>query len=342
MQTRTLGKSGIKVSPMGMGCWAIGGPFLHTDGSVLGYGHVRDEDSIQAIQKGLDMGITLFDTSDAYCCGRSERVLGKALKGRREEVIIATKFGWNWDMQSGNPSFPCRLAKEGSLTPEFIRESCKGSLERLQTDYIDLYLLHINRMDPEKAPEVMETLEELAEGGKIRYYGWSTDDPDRAKILAKGIHCAIVEFRHNFTSHNNRMIKEVMNDFNIAGLIHGPLGYGIFTGKYKDDSELPKDHMWHGTKFGEGRAAEIRAVLEEMCGILTSDGRTLAQAALGWIWAQHHQLVPIPGFKNVKQVEENAGAMEFGPLSKKQVEQVKKILSKIETPPGWVVRKTQE
>lgn len=330
MKARKLGRSGIKVSAMGMGCAAIGGPFLQPSGPILGHGQVKDEESIQAIQKGLELGVTLFDTSNVYGCGRSERVLGRALKGRREEVIIATKFGIVWNRKSSNASIPCQAIGE-NVAPEFIRESCEGTLERLQTDYIDLYQLHINRMDPEKAPEVMETLEKLVEEGKIRYYGWSTDDPDRAKIFAKGKHCTIVQFKHNLTFHNPRMVEEVIKKLNIAGLIKGPLGSGILTGKYKDDSELPKNHVLYDIKFGEGRIAEVRAILEEMREILTSDGRTLAQAALGWIWAQNEQLVPIPGFKNVKQVEENARAMEFGPLSNNQVSKIRKILNKINT-----------
>ncbi len=330
MKVRKLGKSGIKVSALGMGCAAIGGSYVQPSGRIIGYGHVKDEDSIQAVQKGLDLGVTLFDTSNVYGCGRSERVLGKSLKERRDEVVIATKFGMFWNFRSSNSEHPCQVTGD-EVKPGFIRKSCEESLERLKTDYIDLYQLHVNRMNPEKAPRVIKTLEDLVEEGKIRYYGWSTDDPDRAKVFSKQKHCTIVQFKHNLTFHNERMIEEVINRFNVAGLIKGPLGSGILTGKYRDDSRLPKNHMLKDIKFDKGRIAEVRAILEEMREILTEDGRTLAQAALGWIWAKNDQLVPIPGFKNVKQVEENAGAMEYGSLSNNQVSQVKKILVRIET-----------
>lgn len=318
------------MSALGLGCASIGGPYLGPSGQIIGYGHVREEKAIRAIQKGLELGITLFDTSNVYSCGRSEQILGKALEGQREEIIIATKFGLVWDLTSPNISLPCQVTGE-NVTPEFIRESCRGSLERLQTDYIDLYQLHINRMNPEKAPSIMETLEELVEEGRIRHYGWSTDDPDRAKIFAQGKHCTIVQFKHNLTFHNKRMIKEVIQEFNVAGLIKGPLGSGILTGKYQNDSKLPANHLLHGLNFSKGRIAKVRALLEEMKDILTADGRTLAQAALGWIWAQNERLIPIPGFTNLKQVEENARTLEFGALAQDQVKQVEQILPKINT-----------
>ncbi|UCG03781.1 MAG: aldo/keto reductase [Candidatus Heimdallarchaeota archaeon] len=327
---RTLGRSGIQVSAMGLGCAAIGGPFKDEYGRTLGYGDVDKKESIRAIRRSLDLGVTLFDTSNIYGCGHSETVLGEALKGRREEVIIATKFGLAWKETSHSSSVPCQVIEQ-KITPKFIQKSCEDSLKRLQTDYIDLYQLHLNRMDPKRTPEVLTTLEDLAEEGKIHYYGWSTDDPNRARIFAKGKHCTIVQFKHNLTFHNFRMIEEIINGFNLAGLIKGPLGSGILTGKYKDDSKLPNNHLLHSIIFDQGRIAKVRTLLEEIHEILIDDGRTLAQAALGWIWAQNDMLIPIPGFRNMIQVEENVKAMEFGPLSRKKVSQINKVLSKIDT-----------
>jgi aryl-alcohol dehydrogenase-like predicted oxidoreductase len=178
-------------------------------------------------------------------------------------------------------------------------------------------------------PDVIETLEQLVEAGKIRFYGWSTDDSERAALFADGKHCATVQFRHNMFSHNDVMIESVIDGQGLSGLIKGPLGYGIYTGKYKDDSVLPEEHMWHGTKFNEGRVALVRSALEKTREIVTGDGRTLAQAALGWIWGEHERLIPIPGFKNPEQVRENATAMEYGPLSKKQVRDVRGIADEL-------------
>ncbi|MHA2423920.1 MAG: aldo/keto reductase [Candidatus Thorarchaeota archaeon] len=328
MKKRILGKSGIKVSAMGMGCWGIGGAFLHPEHGPIAYGLVEDEESIKTVQLAVDMGITLFDTANVYGCGRSERVLGEALKGRREDIVIATKFASTFDMNSGNPNIPCQ-ATGSDTSAQGIKDACNASLERLQTDYIDLYQLHSGSLDLEQAPAVMESLEELVEEGKIRYYGWSTDSPERAALFAKGKHCASVQFRHNMTSHNYDMIENVLDKFDIAGLVKGPLGYGVLTGKYKADSQVPEEHMFHGTKFNEGPYAIVRDTLEILKEVVTADGRTQAQAALGWIWAEHDSLIPIPGSKTQKQIQENASALKFGPLSKKQMHEVKKIVDEM-------------
>ncbi|MFW9851178.1 MAG: aldo/keto reductase, partial [Candidatus Thorarchaeota archaeon] len=214
MKKRVLGKSNIKVSAMGMGCWGIGGPFLHPTHGVIAYGQVKDEESIKAVRQGLDMGVTLFDTANVYGCGRSERVLGTALKGRRDDIVIATKFGSTFDMNSDNPNIPCR-STGSDISDQAIRDACDASLERLQTDYIDLYQLHSGRLDLEMAVNVLDTLEELVEEGKIRYYGWSTDDPERAALFAKGKHCTSVQFSHNMTSQNYVMIDEVLDKYGI-------------------------------------------------------------------------------------------------------------------------------
>ena len=121
----------------------------------------------------------------------------------------------------------------------------------------------------------------------------------------------------------------LLDDYNLGGLIKGPLGGGLFTGKYKDESKVPRTHGWHGTNFAEGKVKAVRDKLEELRELLVNDGRTLAQAALGYIWAKHNQVIPIPGFKNIQQVEENAGAMEFGSLPKNLFKQVEDLLADI-------------
>ncbi|MFW9843527.1 MAG: aldo/keto reductase [Candidatus Thorarchaeota archaeon] len=321
---RVLGKT--KVSAMGMGCWAIGGPFLHSNGRVLAYGKVDDKESIKAVRKGIELGVTLFDTSNVYGCGRSERVLGEALKGYREEVQIATKFASVFDKNSGNPDIPCRISGN-DITSDGIMEACYASLERLQTDYIDLYQLHDGDMEPKEVPRVVSVLDELVDEGKIRSYGWSTDDPERAALFAEQDNCSAVQFRHNIFNHNYVMIDTVIERHGVTGLIKGPLGYGFLTGKYTENSTVPKDHMWHDANFREERMKKQLKLLDDLKRILTSDGRTLAQAALGWIWAEHKRLIPIPGFKNISQVTENASALELGPLNQKIVDEVNQRVS---------------
>ncbi len=175
---RTLGRSGVDVSAIGLGCWAIGGPFWR-DGKPVGWGEVDDDESVRAIRRGVELGVTFFDTSDVYGAGHSERVLGRALAGVRDEVVIATKFGNTFDETS-------RVITGSDASPEGIRRACEASLRRLGTDRIDLYQLHLSDYDPVAAAEVRDALEELVADGLVRAYGWSTDDPARAAVFARG------------------------------------------------------------------------------------------------------------------------------------------------------------
>ncbi len=182
MFTRRLGRSGIQVSAMGLGCWAIGGPWWDKAcHSPAGWGQVDDRESIRAIQWAVDAGITLFDTSDNYGCGHSERVLGRALARHRHDVVIATKFGYVSDEAS-------RQVIGTNARPGYIRRACEASLRRLRTDYIDLYQFHIYDYPVECAIEVRDTLEELVGEGKIRWYGWSTNNLTRARVRLFVLH----------------------------------------------------------------------------------------------------------------------------------------------------------
>jgi aryl-alcohol dehydrogenase-like predicted oxidoreductase len=198
MMTRVLGRSGIEVSALGMGCWAIGGPFSRTDGTnrtPMGWGQIDDNESIRAIHRAVEFGINLFDTANNYGAGHSERIVGKALAGKRDKVIIGTKFGSIFDEET-KTHFDNRTLE---ATPEFVREACEGSLRRLNTDYIDLYQLHWGSCPPETAEKLLPILEDLVREGKIRWYGWSTDDPERARVFAQGEHCTAIQHRHSLT-----------------------------------------------------------------------------------------------------------------------------------------------
>jgi aryl-alcohol dehydrogenase-like predicted oxidoreductase len=312
MDKRVLGRSGIEVSPMGMGCWAIGG---------RGWGGGADDDeSIRGIHKALEMGITFFDTADAYGSGHSERILAKALVGRREQVVIATKFGHG----EGGPS----------AEPDFIRSACEASLKRLNTDYIDLYQFHLNDYGPGGAEQVRETLEELVASGKIRTYGWSTDFPDRARVFAQGPNCSAIQVQLNVIDDAPDVLA-VCEEFDLAAINRGPLAMGLLTGKYRPGSTLPEDDV-RGPKapdwmkyFKDGQPNpewldKVNAVGE----VLRSGGRTLAQGALAWLWARSEKTLPIPGFRTVAQVEENGGALAFGPLTTAQMRQIDDLLER--------------
>lgn len=295
-----------------MGCWAIGGPFWFGT-QPLGWGEVDDKESAAAIHKALDLGIKFFDTANIYGCGHSERVLGHALKGVRDQVIVATKFGNTFDEST-------RQKTGQDASPEGIRRACDESLRRLDTTYIDLYQFHLNDYDPGQAVEVREILEELVAAGKIRSYGWSTDFSERAAVFAEGKHNVAVQHELSVFFDAPEMVR-FCEDRGLASINRSPLAMGLLTGKFDASSRLNNDDV-RGLQpvwlryFDKGQAKpEWLERLAAIRKILGKDGRTLTQGALGWIWARSPQTIPIPGFRTVKQVEENIAALRFGALS---------------------------
>lgn len=311
MKTRRFGKTELQVSAVGMGCWAIGGPFWH-DGWV-GYGDVDDAESIRAVRHALDVGVTLFDTADAYGCGHSERVLGEALGARRREVVIATKFGWTFDEEK-------RAITGVNVSPEYVRSACEASLRRLNTDYIDLYQLHLGNCPDEKALAVQEVLEALVREGKLRYYGWSTDASEKMHLFAASSHCPAVQHDLNLSVDNPTMLA-LCAAFDLASINRSPLSHGILTGKFTTQTAFAENDMrrrWDW-QFEVGEQAELNQKIAALRETLTSDGRTLAQAALGWLLTRSPHTFPIPSFKTVQQVEENAAAADLAPLTAAQM-----------------------
>ena len=323
---RNLGRSGIEVSALGMGCWAIGGQFWAGE-TPLGWGEVDDAESIRAIHAGLDRGVDFFDTANVYGAGHSERVLGRALAGRRSQVVVATKFNALFDELT-------RQATGADASPDGIRKACEESLRRLNTDYIDLYQFHDNGFPAGKALPVRETLEALVKAGKIRAYGWSTDFPDRAEFFAQGAKCTAIQLQINVLDDNPAVIS-ICERYNLAAINRGPLAMGLLTGKCTaetkpsaDDVRGEKSPEWMKYFVNGGPNPEWLAKRAAIHEILTSDGRTVAQGALAWLWARSPQTIPIPGFRTVKQVEENAGAMQSGPLTPEQMHQIEVLLER--------------
>jgi aryl-alcohol dehydrogenase-like predicted oxidoreductase len=325
MLTRRLGKSDIEVSAIGMGCWAIGGPWTWDQPGEepfpAGWGKTDDRQSIAAIHAALDLGINFFDTAANYGAGHSERILGQALAGRRSEVIIATKFG-----HVVNETTKV-VYKDDQQVLGNLRQDCENSLRRLGTDYIDLYQFHEASYDPQLAPQVMDILEELVEEGHIRYYGWSTDLPDRAEIFTRGEHYTAVQFALN-VNHDNKEMRDLCAQADLGGINKSPLNKGILTGKFNPDSTFPDDDIRHGLSFKEGLPADRLRQVDALREILTTKGHTLAQAALAYIWALDERMVPIPGFKTTEQVAENTGALELGPLDDEQMGEIERILER--------------
>ncbi len=323
---RQLGRSGIEVSGLGMGCWAIGGPFWNGP-TPQGWGEVDDAESIRAIQAALDHGINFFDTANVYGAGHSERVLGQALAGCRTQVVIATKFNAVFDEAT-------RQVTGSDTSPEGIRQACEASLRRLNTDYLDLYQFHANGFPADQAGPVRETLEGLAQAGKIRAYGWSTDFTDRAEVFAQGPKCTAIQLQLNVLDDNPAMLA-LCERHNLAAINRGPLAMGLLTGKYTAESRPSADDV-RGEKspewmkyFTAGRPSPAwLAKRDAVRDVLTGDGRPLAQGALGGLWARSPQTLPIPGFRTVQQVEENAGAMAFGPLGPDQMREINALLER--------------
>lgn len=323
-KTRRLGRSGVEVSAMGLGCWAIGGP-TWLDGKPIGWGEVDDAESIRAIQRALDLGITFFDTAAVYGAGHSERVLGRALQGRRQGATIATKFGLDIDEATRTMT--------GVMTDPSaarIRAECEASLRRLDTEVIDLYLCHTDAFGPDRAHEVRDILEGLVSDGLIRAHGWSTDDPTGAAIWAQAPGCAAVEHELNLFSDAPAMLALCERE-DLASVNRSPLAMGLLTGKFRADSRLPGDDV-RGDEpawmkwFANGRPRpEFLARLATVREILMSEGRTPAQGALAWIWARSGHTIPIPGFRTAAQVEENAGALRRGPLTREQMVEIARL-----------------
>jgi aryl-alcohol dehydrogenase-like predicted oxidoreductase len=326
--TRRLGRRGRHVSALGLGCWAIGGP-THRAGRPSGWGDVDDEESVRAIRVALDLGVTLFDTAAAYGCGRSERVLGRALGTDRERVAIATKFGYVLDESTGEV--------EGiDLSADGIRRACEASLRRLGTDRIDLYQLHVGDAPDEALPAVRDVLEELILRGRIGAYGWSTDDAGRLRSFATG-GCSAVQASLNV--FDDAPMLTASAELELALICRSPLAMGLLTGKFGVHSRLPANDVraagwdWCDPWFRDGRPApEALAAVAAVREVLTSGGRTPAQGALAWIWARGSHTIPIPGFKTPAQVEENAGALRFGPLTAGQMAEIDRILGRTSEP----------
>ncbi|MEU6355802.1 aldo/keto reductase [Streptomyces sp. NPDC047072] len=322
---RTLGRSGIEVSALGFGCWAIGGEWQNTEGQPLGWGKVDDEESVRAVRRALDLGVTFFDTADAYGTGHSERVLGRALGKRRDDVVVATKWGNVFDEET-------RTLTGQDDTPAHARRALTASLDRLGTDRIDLYQLHLSDAEPERAAELRDACEEFVAEGLIRAYAWSTDDPARAAVFAEGEHCAAVQHALNVMQDAPEMLA-LCEELNLASINRSPLAMGLLAGKRQGPQDAgdirSRPPAWL-PGFGDGTTADPEWLkrIDALREILTSDGRTLAQGALAWIWARSPQTVPIPGFRSVAQAEQNAGAIEKGPLTADQLTEVDRILER--------------
>lgn len=313
MEKRQLGRVGPEVSAIGLGCMPMSGT----------YGHAEDADGIAAIHRALDLGITLIDTADVYGDGHNERLVGRALKGRRDEVVLATKFGNVHDAQGKPAGINGR--------PEYVRKACEASLQRLEVDHIDLYQQH--RVDPDTPiEETVGALSELVQEGKVRFIGLSEAlAPDLRRAAA--VH-PISSLQSEYSLLERGVEAEILDaceDLGIGFLPFSPLSRGLLAGSLTADTPLEPDDFRAGDRFPRV-GPEHRESNAELAGVVAEIARehdaTLGQVALAWLLRQRPWIVPIPGTKRTRYVEDNAGAVHVS-LTDADAERLDELASKV-------------
>jgi aryl-alcohol dehydrogenase-like predicted oxidoreductase len=307
MNTRTLGPDGPEVSSIGLGCM----------GMSAFYGSADEQEGIATIQRALDLGCSFLDTSDMYGPHTNERLVGRAIAERRDEVFLATKFGIK--LERGADGTPVRSI-DGS--PEHVRSACEGSLERLGVEHIDLYYQH--RVDPSTPIEdTVGAMAELVAAGKVRYLGLSEASAETIR-RAHAVHpITAVQTEYSlWTRDVEDQILPTLEELGIALVAYSPLGRGFLSGCFSSPEELDEgDFRRYGPRFtGENLAAnlELAARVRELA---SEKGLTPGQLALAWVLHRGEHIVPIPGTKRISYLEENLAAADVE-LSEEEVRHI--------------------
>ena len=292
MDRRNLGSEGLVVSALGLGCM----------GMSEFYGTGDEEESVATIQRAIELGVTFLDTADMYGPFTNERLVGKAIVDRRDEVVLATKFG-NERREDGS-----RVGINGR--PEYVGRACEASLERLGVESIDLYYQH--RVDPEvPIEETVGAMSELVAAGKVRYLGLSEAAPETIR-RAHAVHpiSALQSEYSLFTRDPEDEVLPTLRELGIGFVAYSPLGRGFLTGAWKNLDDLPEDDTRAGRfpRFSEENFRRNLELADRVREIATQKGATPGQLALAWLLHQGDDIVPIPGTKRRKYLEENAGA----------------------------------
>jgi aryl-alcohol dehydrogenase-like predicted oxidoreductase len=294
MQTRELGRSKLFVSALGLGCM----------GMSDFYGTGEEAESIATIHRAIELGVTFLDTADIYGLGSNEELVGKAIKDRRSEVVLATKFG---NVRAADGTF---VGVNGK--PDYVRSACEASLRRLQVEVIDLYYQH--RVDP-KTPieDTVGAMAELVKAGKVRYLGLSEAAPDTIRRAHKVHPIAALQTEYSLWSRDPEgELLGTVRQLGIGFVAYSPLGRGFLTAKITNLDELAKDDWRRGMpRFEQENFRRNMELVEKIRAIAARKGCTPAQLALAWVLAQGDDIVPIPGTKRRQYLEENFGALDI-------------------------------
>lgn len=292
MNTFKLGNSDLQVSRLGLGCM----------GMSEFYGPADEAESIKTLHGAIDRGVNFFDTADMYGSGHNEELIGRAFKGKWNQVVLATKFGFLRDGKGGFAGLDC--------SPAHIKEACDDSLRRLGTETIDLYYAH--RVDP-KVPieDSVGAMADLVKAGKVRFLGLSEAEPDHLRRATKVHPIVALQTEYSLWSRDPEgAILDTCRELNMAFVAYSPLGRGFLTGAIPSRDALdPSDYRLHSPRFQEDALAQNNQFVEIVNGIAKTKGITPAQVALAWVLHQDANIFPIPGTRKISRLEENLAAM---------------------------------
>jgi aryl-alcohol dehydrogenase-like predicted oxidoreductase len=292
MEKRKLGKEGLEVSALGLGCM----------GMSEFYGTSDDKENIAVIHRALELGINFLDTSDMYGPYKNEELVGKAIKDRRDKVVLATKFGIQ---RTSDP-----MVRKINGRPEYVKSSCEGSLKRLNIDHIDLYYLH--RVDPDTPIEdTVGAMSELVKEGKVRYIGLSEANANTIRRGHKVHPISALQSEYSlWTRDIEDEVLPAIRELGIGLVPYSPLGRGFLTGKIKTVEDLaPNDFRRYNPRFMGENLKKNLDLLNKLEEIAKRKGCTPCQLALAWVLSHGKDVAPIPGTKRIKYLEENAGAL---------------------------------